>query len=230
MDGIDVFRPRFLSLPGIGRSLDGLSMAACTFATVRRLQRERGINVIDAHFAHPDGEAAVRIGRWLKLPVTVTMRGTEVPHSRQPQLRRRIARTLQQADRVFSVSESLRQLALSLGAPAERTEVVGNGIDVTRFQPVDKAEARHRLGLPLDAQVLISVGALVERKGMHRVIECLPALMHEAPEPSLSDRRRPRTRGRYQPIELQVACGNAGLVGARALPWAGCARRTQMAA
>ena len=58
MDGIDVFRPRFLSLPGIGRSLDGLSMAVCTFATVRRLRRERGIDLIDAHFAHPDGEAA----------------------------------------------------------------------------------------------------------------------------------------------------------------------------
>lgn len=181
MDGIDVFRPRFFSLPGIGRSLDGWSMAACTFETVRRLRRERGINVIDAHFAHPDGEAGVRIGRWLGLPVTVTLRGTEVPHSRQPRLRRRIARTLQQADRVFSVSDSLRQLALSLGAPIDKTEVVGNGIDVARFQPMDKAEARHRLGLPDDARVLISVGALVARKGMHRVIECLPDLLQKHP-------------------------------------------------
>ena len=182
MDGIDVFRPRFLSVPGIGRSLDGLSMAVCTLATVQRLRRERGVNLIDAHFAHPDGEAAVRIGRWLKLPVAVTLRGTEVPHSRQPQLRPRISRTLQQADRVFSVSDSLRQLALELGASPERMQVIGNGVDLQRFFPVDRTQARRALNLAPSARVLISVGGLVERKGMHRVIECLPALVAIYPD------------------------------------------------
>ena len=33
----------------------------------------------------------------------------------------------------------------------------------------------------MDAPVLVSVGALVERKGFHRVIECLPALRRNFP-------------------------------------------------
>jgi glycosyltransferase involved in cell wall biosynthesis len=33
----------------------------------------------------------------------------------------------------------------------------------------------------MDARVLVSVGALVERKGMHRVIDCLPALIERHP-------------------------------------------------
>jgi len=179
--GIRVYHPRFLSLPGLLRRLDGASMALCSFFLVRRLRRE-GARLIDAHFGYPDGDAATRLGRWLGLPVTLTLRGTEVPHSRNPVLRRRLVRALGAAARVFSVSGSLRQLALELGVDASRTEVVGNGVDTHVFQPVDRAAARIRYGLPVQARVLISVGGLVERKGMHRVIDCLPSLMARHPE------------------------------------------------
>jgi teichuronic acid biosynthesis glycosyltransferase TuaC len=59
--------------------------------------------------------------------------------------------------------------------------VVGNGVDTGKFQRLDRRVARQDLGLPLDAPVLVSVGALVERKGFHRVIECLPALRRRFP-------------------------------------------------
>jgi glycosyltransferase involved in cell wall biosynthesis len=178
--GIRVYHPRYLSVPGLLRRFDGWSMALASFGLMRKLKRQ-GARLIDAHFAYPDGEAATRLGRWLQLPVTITLRGTEVPHSRNPVLRPRLARTLQAAARVLAVSDSLRRLAVELGAAAEKTEVVGNGVDTARFHPVDRAAARARFGLPDSAKVLISVGGLVERKGMHRVIECLPALLVQHP-------------------------------------------------
>ena len=178
--GIRVYHPRFLSVPGLLRQFDGWSMALASARLMRRLRRQ-GARLIDAHFAYPDGEAAIRLGRWLGLPVTITLRGTEVPHSRNPILRPRMARALQQAARVFSVSDSLRQLALQLGVAADKAEVVGNGVDTTRFYPLDRQAARAELGIPRDARVLISVGGLVERKGMHRVIDCLPALIDRYP-------------------------------------------------
>jgi glycosyltransferase involved in cell wall biosynthesis len=178
--GIRVYHPRYLSVPGVLRQLDGWSMALASVGLLRRLKRQ-GAQLIDAHFAYPDGEAATRLGRWLGLPVTITLRGTEVPHSRNPVLRPRLARTLHAAQRVFSVSGSLRRLALELGTPAEKTEVVGNGIDITRFYPVDRTAARNKYALPQNAVVLVSVGALVERKGMQRVIDCLPALLAQHP-------------------------------------------------
>ena len=175
--GVRVYHPRFLSVPGLLRQFDGWSMALASFWLMRRLKRQ-GARLIDAHFAYPDGEAAIRLGRWLDLPVTVTLRGTELPHSRKPVLRPRLSRTLEAAARVFSVSDSLRRLAIELGAAAEKTEVVGNGVDMARFHLVDRTAARSRVGLPENARVLISVGALVERKGMHRVIDCLPELIN----------------------------------------------------
>src|SRR5512139_878367 len=139
--GIRVYHPRFLSFPGLLRQFDGWSMALGSFFLLRRLKAE-GARLIDAHFAYPDGEAAVRLGRWLGLPVTITLRGTEVPHSHNPALRPRLARALKAAARVFAVSGSLRRLALELGAPEEKTEVVGNGVDPARFHPVERTAAR----------------------------------------------------------------------------------------
>lgn len=176
MDGIEVLRPRFLALPGLGRRFDGLSMALAAWRCVRRLKRTGRADLIDAHFGYPDGYAASLLGRWLGIPVTITLRGTEVRHAADRELQPRLRSALHAAARVFSVSASLRECALRLGLPADRTLVVGNGVDLRSFKAIEMDEARRRLALPMDAKVLITVGGLVERKGFHRVIDCLPEL------------------------------------------------------
>jgi teichuronic acid biosynthesis glycosyltransferase TuaC len=129
----------------------------------------------------PDGYAATLLGRWLRVPVTITLRGTEVPHARDPRRRRRLVKALARARRVFSVSDSLKQHVVSLGAARDKIVVIGNGIDTAVFHRVERQAARGELHLPADAPVLVSVGALVERKGFHRVMECLPALRRRFP-------------------------------------------------
>ena len=181
-EGVEVHCPRFFALPGILRQWDGFFMALGSWRTVWRLKRDFGANIIDAHFAYPDGYAAGLLGRWLDLPVTLTLRGTELPHSRNPRLRPLLVKALRAARRVFSVSDSLCQLALRLGAAPGDSRVVGNGVDAEKFQPRPRGEARRRLGLPEPVQVLISVGALVERKGFHRVLEVLPRLAQRHPD------------------------------------------------
>ena len=180
--GIEILCPRFLSVPGIFRQFDGLFMALGSYLLMRRLRKRFDFNVIDAHFAYPDGYAATILGKWLKVPVTITMRGTEVPQSRNPRLRPCLVRALTRADRVFSVSDSLRRHAIGLGVAASRIRVIGNGVDAVKFAPVDRAEARSRLGLPEQAKIMVSVGALVERKGFHRVIDIMPELTGSVPD------------------------------------------------
>jgi glycosyltransferase involved in cell wall biosynthesis len=179
--GIEIHYPRFLSIPGVLKWLDGFFMALGCLPKLLRLRRSFGFNVIDAHFAYPEGYAATLLGRWLHVPVTITMRGTEVPIARDASRRRRMLDALHAAARVFSVSESLKQHAVSLGLPAEKVVVVGNGVDTEKFRRVPRQAAREALDLPREASVLVSVGALVERKGFHRVMECLPALRQRFP-------------------------------------------------
>ncbi|WFP50725.1 glycosyltransferase [Methylomonas sp. EFPC3] len=175
-NGITVYFPRFLALPGIGRALDGFFMAICSLPVLLKLKNKSAVNLIDAHFAYPDGYAASWLGLWLKLPVTITLRGTELPLSKIPARRRRMLSALARAARVFSVSESLKTHLVGLGADTNKIRVVGNGVDTTKFFPIDKAQARKALNIAADAQVLISVGGLVDRKGFHRVLEILPDL------------------------------------------------------
>ena len=77
MDGIVVHRPRSFCIPGILKWTDGLFMALSSFCVVRRIARDHHANIIDAHFGYPTGYAAVLLGRWLGLPVMLTLRGKE---------------------------------------------------------------------------------------------------------------------------------------------------------
>ncbi len=179
--GIEVYRPRFFSVPGGFKHWDGFFMALACLPLLRRLKRQQGFDLIDSHFAYPEGYAAFLLGRWLKVPVTITLRGTEVPLSRDPGRKKRLLEALSGASQVFSVSRSLKDHVVSLGADEKKIEVIGNGVDTEKFHPVDRQQSRRQLDIPQDAEVLITVGALVPRKGQLRVLEILPELLRKHP-------------------------------------------------
>lgn len=178
--GVQVFFPRFFSIPGLFKSFDGFFMALGSLPLLIKMKRE--YNIIDAHFAYPDGYAATILAKWLNKDVTITLRGTEVPLSKMYARKQRMIKAINNATRVFSVADSLRQHVGALGANTSNIRVVGNGVDVTRFYPLETVEEREKLAIPEHAQVLISVGGLVERKGFHRVIEVLPEIIQHYPD------------------------------------------------
>ena len=137
--GIDVWFPRFLSVPGLFKKLDGLMMALCTLPRMRQLKAAGRLDVIDAHFAYPDGYAASLLSRWLKVPFTITLRGTETRHIQDRRFASLLLQAVSRAARVFSVSESPRQLLIAHGTSPQQIEVVGNGVDAARFAPLDRA-------------------------------------------------------------------------------------------
>ncbi len=180
--GVDVFHPRYLSIPGAFKSLDGILMALCCLPRLMKLKRQGRLDILDAHFAYPDGYAATWLGRWLKRPVTITLRGTETRHLASAKLKPLVLAALSRASRVFSVSDSLRQAAISHGAEPSKIQVVGNGVDISKFSPVDRQGARAKLGIKPNAKVIVTVGGLVERKGFHRVIAALPEILKKFPD------------------------------------------------
>jgi len=181
MRGIEVHRPRFLCIPGVLKWTDGLFMALASYLTVRRLVRRHALNLLDVHFGYPDGAAGSHLSRWLGLPMVLTLRGKEERQSRMS-VARPLAQAVRSADRIVTVSEALGAVAAQLGADRRRITHVGNGVDLGKFAPVEREQARADLGLPSGARVLVSVGTLVERKGFHRVIECLPELNARHPD------------------------------------------------
>lgn len=181
-DGFEVLHPRFFSVPGVFKSLDGFFLALSCFPAMLRIKRSFGFDLIDAHFAYPDGYAATLLGKWLGVPVTITLRGTEIRLSRSLLHRHLIRKALTRAVRVFAVADSLKRHAVSLGTDTGKVRVVGNGVDMDKFLHLPQSSARRCLGLPPEVPVLVSVGGLVERKGFHRVIDCLPELRRAFPD------------------------------------------------
>jgi glycosyltransferase involved in cell wall biosynthesis len=185
LDGAEVLHPRFLSLPLVGKCLDGVFLALGALPTLSRLRREFPFDVIDAHFGYPEGPAAVLLGRHFGVPVVLTLRGLEhrldAYRLRGPQL----AFAVRRADRVVAVSEDLRALAIAAGAAPERVRILPNGVDPALFQPRDRAAARHALGLSEGGRYLLTVGSLSTRKGVHLVLAALAALANAGRFPDL---------------------------------------------
>ncbi len=182
MDGIEVYRPRFFCLPGVLKRLDGHFMAIATLPTVRRLVERGRAPIIDAHFLYPDGWAATRIAARLGLPVTISIRGSKDEWLIGTNRERHLVEAMNAATRLFAVSDALkRNVAVRLGIDADKVSVIGNGVDLDKFSPVDKLEARRRLRIADDAKVIIGVGGLIPRKGFHRVIPLISELRKRHP-------------------------------------------------
>ena len=181
-DGIRVYHPRFFCFPGVLKWTDAWFQALGSLPLMRRLIRDDGADIIDAHFVYPDGVAAGLLSRWLRRPYTITLRGSLTRFWPRRLIRRQINRALAGAATVFSVADSLRQDAIAWGHAPDHIKVVGNGVDLDRFYPEDRARCRLHLGLPDNAPVLVSVGGLTERKGFHRVIEVMPQLLAAYPD------------------------------------------------
>jgi teichuronic acid biosynthesis glycosyltransferase TuaC len=176
--GLEVHHPRYLLLPKIGMNLAPQALAKAALAVAKQLIRDGfDFDLIDAHYYYPDGVAAGMLAKELGKPFVVTARGTDlnlIPEFEQP--RKLILETADRASASIGVCKALMDRLAELGADSSKLHVLRNGVDLERFQPMDRQESRAKLGLPLGKTILISVGLLCERKGHHIAIEALPHL------------------------------------------------------
>ena len=180
---LTVYHPRYLLLPKISMIFHGLLMFLGSLRTARRLHREMKFDCIDAHFVYPDGFAAVLLGRILKLPVIVSARGTDINLYPSFRLIRPLIRwTLKHSAGLIAVSGSLGEVMLGLNARPDHMRVIGNGIDLDRFKPIAPADAKSHLGLPSTGEIIVSVGALVSRKGFHFLIPAFALIATRFPD------------------------------------------------
>lgn len=179
--GLTVYHPRFLSIPRYAKCLDAFLYFLSLLAFTWRLRRTFPFEVIDAHFAFPDGVAATLLARTFRRPVVVTLRGSIVRLAGYRLHRPQLRWVLRRATRVAAVSESLARVAVSLGVSAEAVRVIPNGVDAGVFRPMPRIPARRQTGLPEDRPILLTVAGLYEGKGQQMVIDALPALLERHP-------------------------------------------------
>ena len=182
---LSVLHPRWFYLPLSG-SLTAVWLFLQLLPRLAGIRKEFPFEIIDTHFGHPEGVAGALLSLVFKVPFTMTLRGNEPKHSRSLLGRFCTGWSLRRASRVFTVSERLRQFAIDLGAVPQKVKVIPNGVDGTVFSPRDRGTCRTRHGLSPDRPLIVSVGALVQRKGHHRIIRALASMSVEGVTPHLA--------------------------------------------
>lgn len=174
--GIQVSHPRYLLPPKVGMNVAPMLLSQWSKREIARiLDQGYDFDLIDAHYFYPDGVAAAMLGKYFNKPVVITARGSDVnllPHYRFP--RQMILWASRHARAVVTVSNALKNVTVRLGVDPDRVVTLRNGVDLQRFQPVDRESARAALGL--DRFTLLSVGNLVPLKGHDLTIKALSAL------------------------------------------------------
>lgn len=96
-------------------------------------------------------------------------------HSRY-NLRDRLRLCLHLSPHIVAVSKAVSEQMLSEGYPQNQLSVIYNGLDIPTLESQPTRMVRSTLGLPIDSTVIASVGSLIQRKGMDRIINALATL------------------------------------------------------
>jgi len=212
-NGLTVLRPRFTLIPRYGARFNPAAVARAVLAA----SRGRRFDVVDAQFFYPDGPAAMRVADALGLPFSAKARGTDISHfGHDPATRSQVIEAGAKAAGLLAVSEAMRGDMAAIGIDPVKVAVHYTGIDSARFHPGDRAAARAALGMG-DAPAILTVGALIARKGQALVIEALSALpgvhywLAGAGEEEARYRALARERGVEQRVHFLGPVANADL-------------------
>ncbi|ODA41168.1 glycosyltransferase [Desulfosporosinus sp. BG] len=186
-DGFPVFHPRVLEFP---RSLFFEYYPATFVWGIKQVFTEqiaRGVDIIHAHVAHPDGAAAVRFGRKFNIPVVVTIHGQDFAYTlnRSRICAESVRATLKDAARVILVSDKLRnQYGLESWADQlEKYRVIFNGVNLADVVQRPEPQGTYWEHQPrASRRILLTVGFLRPDKGHAMVLKALPELIGEFPD------------------------------------------------
>ncbi|MBL8286381.1 MAG: glycosyltransferase family 4 protein [Rubrivivax sp.] len=220
---IDVVHPRYFLPPRVGTNVAPWLLARGAWRAVCRLRAQGfDFDLIDAHYAYPDGVAAALLARWSNRPFLVTARGSDINligRYRTPAAWMRWA--FSRAAACIAVSEALAARMVEQGIARRPVHVLRNGVDGGAFRPVDAALARAELGVA-GAPVLLTVGNLVPGKRQSIALEVLRDLSATHPQARLivvgDGPQRPRLLAQAQQLGIGERVDFAGAVPQARLP------------
>lgn len=117
--------------------------------------------LIHAHFAS-GGRSALPLARHLRIPLVVTLHGSDV--TMKVNFQKRYADLWREASMFLCVSEFIKNQALKAGFPEEKLLKLFIGVDRDVFRPLDTER---------DPNLVVFVGRLVEKKGCGYLLEAM---------------------------------------------------------
>lgn len=152
-------------------------------AVLYKYVRENKFNLVIAH-RFKSIHIAMRISRWLKLPMVGVIHGIGDYDRKYRQ--RAIKRLMTNRCKFVAVSDDVKQYMLSLpcGFTEENTQVIKNAIDLKQVSEKQfvRLNARQKLDIPQDDFVFGMVARLVPLKGHRYLLKALATLFERYPQ------------------------------------------------
>jgi len=174
-DNVEVYYPRCTYIP-----LFWLSKILIDnrLQVVERCVEEHHLNfdLIHAHFTWPFGYIGVKLKEKYRKPVITTI------HENGDWFDQEIGMDHPLINAAWSGADALirvnRKDVPVLKRYNEQVYAIPNGFSPA-FRPIDMAVARDRLGLPIDAKIIFTLGNLVKRKGFNYLIDAMELICNQ---------------------------------------------------
>lgn len=87
------------------------------------------------------------------------------------------------ADRIIAATPAEQaQLIWLYNADADKVEIIPPGVDLERFHPINKKEAKKRVGIPCGDKNIMFAGRIEPLKGIDTLIQAMALIKHRYPE------------------------------------------------
>ncbi len=161
---------------------------ASSFQKMMALTARDKFDVIHAHWVLPNAPAAALVAQMRKLPLVISMHGSDVFMAEKNRAFGSAARwCFARAKWITACSDELMQRALAIGADENKTELIPYGADAKAFHvhPDDAQRVRAQLHLQNDDVMILAVGRLVYKKGFEFLVAAMPEILQRAPNARL---------------------------------------------
>ena len=179
VDGIKAYYPKYLEFPG-GWNYPWSGILV--FLWIRRLvipiRRLFPFDVIYSNTDVTDGHAAILLGNLFGVPSVCISRGElNISPYKSRFAMEACKRVIRNCDQVVAVSKALKGAAERLEIPKKDIQVVYSGCDVMTFRNMGKRRSvKKKIGLPIDALILMYVGSIERDKGLYELFHVFDVL------------------------------------------------------
>lgn len=166
IDGIHVIGTKGINLPGFR----ALTFKMNAKRALEDLIKRENIDIIHGHYLFPAGAAAVEVGEKHNIKTYVTAHGSDMfeLYKKQKFMRKPIKKVLKDADKVFAVSNALKDEILATNVPDidKKTSICWNSVDSEKFQEKECKEFSD-----INKPIVMFVGNLIKRKNVETILD-----------------------------------------------------------
>jgi glycosyltransferase involved in cell wall biosynthesis len=156
---------------------------ASSFQKMWQLTGREKFDVVHAHWVLPNAPAAALVARARKVPLVISMHGSDVFMAEKNRAFGAAARwCFAHAAWITACSDDLMQRAFAVGADENKTELIPYGADAKAFHvhPEDAARVRAQLQLARADVMILAVGRMVYKKGFEFLVRAMPQILQHA--------------------------------------------------